>query len=189
MAYLAYLTLNPLGRPAPYTAKVISLKAKEIRPPKALLLFACCWTLHLTSHAWQFSLWLQLFYASPWRERKREKDLSRCDHSDSPGCCICHPLTNWRRSRVQGNLRRNDVKLSKAPELWWCGQIKYFQSAYAGKSLEYLSLTVHLFMLKNQLRVHNLICLGNQQTADPITCNPHFSLSHFHSLPKLATYY
>lgn len=38
MGYLAYLSLNPLGRPAPYTAKVISLKAKEIqptRPPKA----------------------------------------------------------------------------------------------------------------------------------------------------------
>lgn len=38
MGCLAYLLLNPLGRPAPYTAKVISLKATKIqptRPPKA----------------------------------------------------------------------------------------------------------------------------------------------------------
>lgn len=43
MGWLAYLPLNPVGRPAPYTAKVISLKAKEIqptRPPKAPLRFS-----------------------------------------------------------------------------------------------------------------------------------------------------
>lgn len=40
MGWLAYLPLNPVGTPAPYTAKVISLKAKEIQPtrtPKAPL--------------------------------------------------------------------------------------------------------------------------------------------------------
>lgn len=60
MGYLAYLPLNPLGRPAPYTAKVISLKAKEIqptRPPKAPFEFAptasprlACYTLRASPH-------------------------------------------------------------------------------------------------------------------------------------------
>lgn len=36
--------------------------------------------------------------------------------------------------------------------------------------------------------VHRL-CLGNHQSADPITCNTHFSLSHSQSLSKLGTHY
>ena len=109
MGWLAYLLLNPLGRPAPYTAKVISLKAKEIQSacPQRHRRCSHCLLLCTSPHRLDNSHYGSNFSRLHLGGKKK---LSQLYHSDSPGCCICHPLTNWTCSLRAGDLRRNDVK-------------------------------------------------------------------------------
>ena len=81
-----------MGRPAPYTAKVISLKAKELQPPgprRRPLRFSHHLrysVLHLTGLT--TLIMAPTFLSFALEKKKGKEKLSQLDHCDSPGCCI-----------------------------------------------------------------------------------------------------
>lgn len=196
-------SLTPLGRPAPYSARVIFLKAKEIqptRPPKAASPRLATTVLHLTGLT--TLIMAPTFLSFTLEEKKKKKNTLNLIILTAPGVVFVILRLTGRARESRGSEEKWCKSLVRSqifPEpglicsgLWWClcgcGWIKYlkpaFITAYARKrerDVQYLSLTVHIS------QPH--ICLGSQHTADPITCNTHFSLSHSQSLSKLPTYY
>lgn len=166
MGWLAYLPLNPVGTPAPYTTKVISLKAKEIQPTRPPEAPSRC-SLRSLHSALPLTGLTTLIKAPTFLSltlEEKKKQLSELHHSDSLGCCICHPPTNYTSSRELRNWGEIMLSLTcPEPDIWsqlWSAsgsdgvhgygsdKISHITHYYCicYKPLQYLSLTVQLFV-------------------------------------------